>query len=447
MNKIENQRFVYDVIVIGGGPAGYPCSIRCAQKGLKVALVEKKEIGGVCLNTGCIPTKTLNRISKEVKPAATKGVEKTTSFSWEKILASIKTDVILRLRTGVNFLLKQNGIDVLNEKGLFLEQGEVETGEKTIEGNNIVLATGSSPCIPKIFNGDDRVITSDNFWNMETLPESMAIVGGGVIGCEFASIMNKFGVSVSIYEMCDSLLPGEDREIVKLLTNSLTKKGINVYLGKHIENLNEITEEKILLSIGRIPDTESLNNKGIKIEKFGVNTNDKLQTNLKNVYAVGDINGKYPFAYVATKEGEIAAENISGNEVLMNYENIPEAIFTDPEIGSCGLTEEEAQGKNIKVKIGKFPYQALGRAYADGKTAGLFKVIAEEETGKILGIHIIGEKATELVSFATLAINNNLKIENLEKILYCHPTFAEGIMEAVADIQNKSIHLPPLKKK
>jgi len=437
----------YDVIVIGGGPAGYPSAIRCAQKGLKVCLVEEKEIGGVCLNKGCIPTKTLVRISKEVEPTGTKGVKKTTSFSWKEVLTSIKTDVILRLRTGVNFLLKQNGIDVLNEKGIFLEQGKVEAGEKTIEGNNIVLATGSSPSIPKIFHGDERVITSDDFWNMETLPESMAIVGGGAIGCEFASIMNKFGVSVSIYEMCDSLLPGKDKEIVKLLTNSLIKKGINVYVGKHIENLNEITEEKILLSIGRIAITEDLYNKGIEIEKSGVNTNAKLQTNIKNVYAVGDINGKYPLAYVATKEGEIAAENISGNEILMDYKNIPEAIFTDPEIGSCGITEEEAKEKNIKVKIGKFPYQALGRAYADGKITGLFKVIEEEETGKMLGIHIIGEKTTELVSFATLAIKNNLKSENLEKILYCHPTFAEGIMEAVADLQNKSIHLPPPKKK
>ena len=430
---------------MGGGPAGYPAAIKCARAGKKVCLIEENQLGGICLNKGCIPTKALYRVSKEIKPFPTGGVTKTVSFDWSEVLSSINKNVVVRLRMGINFLLKQNGISVIQGKGTLVENTTVRVNEETVEGHDVVLATGSNPVIPEIFKNNDRVMTSDDFWTIGNLPESLAIIGGGAIGCEFAAIMRNFGISVSIYEMCDSLLPGTDKDIVKILTDTFKKKNITVHTGTCIKNLDEIEEDKILLAIGRTPNIEGLSEKDISIQNGAVQTDTKLRTSIDHLYAAGDINGKHPLAYVATKEGEIAAANICDSETEMDYSDIPTAIFAQPEIGCCGLTEEQAKEQNIQISCGKFPYQALGRAYADAETTGLCKIIAEKNTGKILGIHIVGEKATELVMASTLAIKNKLKVDALEEILYCHPTFAEAIMEAAADVYGNSIHLPPAK--
>ena len=433
----------YDVIVIGAGPGGYPAAIRASQYGLKTAIIEEKEVGGTCLNKGCIPTKALYRISEEIEESKFKSIYKTTSFEWQKIISEIKTDVVLRLRAGINFLLKQNGIDVFNKKGSIVGANEVQVNGETIRGKNIIIATGSYPSTPDCFRNDERVITSDGLWNLEKLPESVAIIGGGVIGCEFASILNKFGVKVKIYEMMDTLLPGKDEEIVNILKNSFSKRGIEINLGKKLDSCDLIEGEKILLSIGRKPLLPEIEGIKIEIEKDGIKTDLKLKTNIENIYAIGDVNGKYQLAYVATKEGEIAVENIAGKETFMEYESIPEAIFTDPEIGVCGLTEKEAKEKGIKVKIGKFPYTALGKAYAEKSIEGMVKIVINGETDEIVGIHMIGKGATELVSFASLVIKNKMKVSQLKKILYPHPTFAESIMEAIEDLEGKSVHLPP----
>lgn len=438
---------MYDVIVVGGGPGGYPCAIRCAQYGLKVCLVEEKELGGICLNKGCIPTKALFAISGELGRSRFTSITKETSFEWNKVLSEIKTDVILRLRTGVNFLLKQNGVDFLQGKGQVVEKGRVQAGDKVIEGKNIVIATGGSPCTPEICRTADRTLSSDDLWNLESLPESIAIVGGGVIGCEFASILNRFGVKITMYEMEPTLLPGKDIDVVKALENSLKKAGINVLTGKKIESVEEITEEKIIVAVGRTPNVSAVEGTGIEMENGGIKTDGRMRTNVENIYAIGDVNGKYPYAYIATKEGTIAAGNIADRETEeMDYEYIPETIFSRPEIGLCGLTEAQAREKGLNVTVGKFPYAALGKAYAEKHTEGFVKVVADADTKEILGIHIAGKGATELVSFSTLAIKNKMKIEDVEKILYCHPTYAEGIMEAAEDVNKKSVHLPPSKK-
>ncbi len=414
----------YDVIVIGAGPAGYPCTIRCAQKGLKVLIIEREEIGGVCLNKGCIPTKTLFHISEEIE--RTFGIiEKKVSFSWKDILSYIKKDVVLRLKAGVNLLLKQNGIEIIKGEATFLGDRKVEVNGKIFEGKNIVIASGSSPIIPQIFRNDKRVITSDKLWELEKLPESLAILGGGAIGCEFASIFKKFGVKISIYEMMDNLLPGIDKEIASTLKREFEKRTIKVITGKRIENPEEIEEERILVCIGRRPLTEKLAEVGIETDESGIKVSPQMKTNLENVYAAGDITGKYMLAYVATREGETVAENIAGQEKEMDYSTIPIAIFSEPEIGICGMSEDTAKENGFKIKVGKFPYMALGKSYASGKTEGFVKIIAEEESEKILGIHIIGKGATELVSFSTLAVKNGLKVKDLQEILYCHPTFSE----------------------
>lgn len=436
----------YDVVVIGSGPGGYPTAIRSSQYGLKTAIIEEKEVGGTCLNRGCIPTKALYRISEEIEESKFKSVYKSTSFEWGKIISEIKTDVVLRLRAGVNFLLKQNGIDIFNKKGIITGPETVKINGEVIKGKNIIIGTGSYPALPDCFKNDERVITSDQLWNMEKLPESIAIIGGGVIGCEFASIFNKFGVKVKIYEMMDTLLPGKDKEIVNILKNSFSKRGIEINLGEKLTTCDFIKEEKILLSIGRKPNIPEIGGINIKIENGAIKTDLKLKTNIENIYAIGDVNGKLQLAYVATKEGEIAVENIIGKEISMDYENIPEAIFTDPEIGVCGLTEEKAKEKGINVKVGKFPYTALGKAYTEKSTDGLVKIVVNEDTEEIVGIHMVGKGATELVSFFSLVVKNKMKISQLKGVLYPHPTFAESIMEAIEDVEGKSIHLPPRKK-
>ncbi|MGC8976682.1 MAG: dihydrolipoyl dehydrogenase [Candidatus Ratteibacteria bacterium] len=430
----------YDVIVIGGGPAGYVCAIRCSQYGKKVLLIEELALGGVCLNRGCIPTKALYTVSEEISSSKYKSVEKNVNYQWNKILNEILNDVVLRLRTGISMLIKSYGIDFLKGKALFKDEKTVEVDGKFYSAINIVIATGSSSYVPGCFKEDSRVITSDHIWEFHKLPESVAIIGGGFIGCEFASILNKFGVKVKIYEMMDSLLPGKDKEITELLKKSFEKRGIEVNLNQKLESCDFIKEEKIFISVGRTPNIPEID--GLKYDKKGIITDERLKTNIEGVYAIGDVNGKYQLAYVASREGEIAAENICGKEEKIDYGVIPEVIFTDPEIGVCGLTEEKAKKEGYDIIVGKFPYSALGRAYADKRTDGFFKVICDKNTQEIIGIHIIGKGATELVSFSTLAIANSLKIKDLEKILYCHPTFSEGIMEAINDINKKSIHLP-----
>lgn len=433
----------YDVIVIGGGPAGYPCAIRCSQYGKKVLLIEELALGGVCLNRGCIPTKALYSISEEISPSKYKSVEKNVKYNWKDVLNEVLNDVVLRLRTGISMLIKSYGVDFIKGKAKFKDLKTVEVNGNYYTSENIVIATGSSSYIPDCFKNDGRVITSDHIWEFHNLPESVSIIGGGFIGCEFASILNKFGVKVKIYEMADTLLPGKDREITEFLRKSFEKRGIEVNLNQKLESCEMIEGEKIFISVGRVPNIPEIDS--IEYDKKGIKTDERLRTNIDGIYACGDVNGKYQLAYVATKEGEIAASNICGKEEIMDYDVIPEVIFTDPEIGVCGLTEEKAKEKGIEVICGKFPYSALGRAYADKKIDGFFKVIADKNTEKVVGIHIIGKGATELVSFSTLAIKNGLKIKDIEKILYCHPTFSEGIMEAINDLSKKSIHLPPKK--
>ncbi|MCM8757035.1 MAG: NAD(P)/FAD-dependent oxidoreductase, partial [Candidatus Omnitrophica bacterium] len=274
---------------------------------------------------------------------------------------------------------------------------------------------------------------------------SVSVVGGGVIGCELASIFASFGVKVTIYEMMPRILPEQDDEIVSLAEKFFQQRGIQISPGKPVENLDRIKEEKVLLAIGRKARITSFQDRGLATENGAVKVDQFLQTNLPSVYAAGDVNGRYQFAYVATREGLVAAANIMGKRMAIDYENLPVSIFTNPEIASCGFTERQAKNQGIPVKLGRFPFSALGRAKAEGKTDGLVKVIAEAETLRILGIHIIGGQATELVATATFILKNRLSALEVEKVFFCHPTFSEAIMEAAADAAGQCFHLPPLK--
>ncbi len=436
----------YDVVIIGGGPAGYPCAIRCSQNGLKTLLIEKWQIGGTCLNRGCIPTKALFEIAKQIESVSFDGITKNTSFDWEKIIGWVENKVVSRLRTGVTFLLKANNVDVINEKkGEIKEPGIVVAEGKEIKTKKIVIATGARPSIPPVFKSDEKIITSDSFWKMNELPKSLTIVGGGFIGCEFASILNTFGVKVSICEMTESLLPGKDKEMVQYMEKIFVQKGIDVACNSGVSDLSATGTEKVLWATGRRSNSENFANLGLKMEKSAITVNENMETNIKDIYAIGDVNGKSMLAYVATKQGEILADLFAGKQAQMNYENIPDSIFTFPNMASCGLTEEKALSQGYKIKTGKCSYQAIGRAYASGNITGMAKIIAEQDTHRILGVHIIGENAPDIIHLLELAISKKMTTKNLAEIYFCHPTFSESILEALLEIEDKPIHLPPKK--
>ena len=436
----------YDVIIIGGGPGGYPCAIRCGQNGLKTAIIEKEALGGVCLNKGCIPTKSLFEIATELEPSFTDGITKQTEFDWKKTVEWIRSKVIMRLRTGIGFLLKQNGVDLYTGKGMVKDPVTVEVNGKILTADKIVLATGSSAAVPDAFAGDRRIITSDTIWELEKLPESIAVVGGGFIGCEFASILKRFGVKVSIYEMFPHLLPGKDTEIVQMLEKIFKQDGIGLTFGQKISSLDSLNAEKVLWSTGRTPNSDDFGSLGLEMENRAVKTDGKLESSVAGIHAIGDLNGKYPLAYVATKEGEVAADVIAGKEVSMSYDNIPDAIFAFPGLAFCGLTEDAAKERGYRIKVGKCPYQAIGKAYATGKLQGMVKIVSEEPTGKVLGIHLIGEASSEIVSMATLAISKGMTVSQIADTWFCHPTFSEAILEAALAMEGRPVHLLPAKK-
>ncbi len=442
----------YDLIVIGAGPAGYVAAIRASQLGAKVGVVEKETVGGVCLNKGCIPTKCLIGAldsSVKVKKFESCGIKIEGSDIDLAQLMAWKDRVVTKLVQGVLFLFKSNGIELIKGFGRIKTADCVEvTGEgakEEIKTEKVILASGSSPLRPKSFPFDDeRFLSSDELLSLTKVPKSLVIIGGGAIGCEFAVIFNRLGAEVTIYEMMDHLLPLEDEEVGHFLEGCFKRKGIKIFTKTRVEEPKNLTAEKILIAIGRSLNLENLglDNMGIKQdEKGNILVNEKMETNIPNIYAVGDITGKGLLAYLASRQGVVAAENSQGSLATMDYRVVPSCIFTDPEIGTVGLTEKEAREK-YPVSIGKFPLQALGKAHAVDETEGFVKIIAEKETGEILGAQIVGPEATDLITILALAMKLGAKVKDLSDLIYGHPTFAESIREAAEDIEKRAIHLP-----
>ncbi|MCM8788684.1 MAG: dihydrolipoyl dehydrogenase [Candidatus Omnitrophica bacterium] len=431
----------YDVVIIGGGPAGYPCAIRCSQYGLKTVLIEKSQLGGCCLNTGCIPTKTLFNIAKLLKNPGIDGINVSASFDWERVLKHVKTNVVSRLKAGIAMLLKANGVEYIEGEGEIKEPSFVIVNGKELTAKKFVIATGARPAIQKVFCNDPRIITTDTIWNLEKLPQSLAIVGAGPVGCEFASILACFGVKITIYEMLDTILVGRDREIVAIIEKEFAKRGIQIKTGTKITSTNEIVEEKILWAGGRKPVLDIAEDLEISVSQSGVDVDLMMKTSVPDIYAAGDVTGKWQLAYVATKQGEIAAENCAGKNEVISYENIPETIFTTPEIGTVGITEQEAQSQKKEIKIGRFPYMALGKAHAAGNTSGMAKVIVDQETDKLLGVHIAGEQASEIVHIASIAMSKGMTLKEMTNAYWSHPTFSEILMEALFVAEGKPLHI------
>jgi len=458
-----------DVAIIGGGPGGYVAAIKAAHLGLKVVLIEKDKLGGVCLNRGCIPTKALvgtAELLNQLQRVKEFGVQiKDYSFDFLAIMKR-KEMIAKRMSSGVGQLMKANQIRVIQGEGNILEPGVVEVvnieGKKElIKTENIIIATGSSVMkipIPGLEN--EGVIDSDGALFLSELPTKMIIIGGGVIGIEFAGIFKAMGVEVTVVEMLPRILLPIDEEISNRLTFNLKRQGIKILTNSKVEGIEKtnrnlevlisnpegkqrLETEKVLLAAGRVPDFGNIKVQKLDIELEGraIKVDQKMKTNIPGIYAVGDVVGKVMLAHVAFREGIVAVENISGKEVLMDYKVVPNCVFSLPEVASVGLTEEEARKKYDQIKVSKFPYIANGKALGMGETEGMVKIIADSDTSELLGLHILGAHASDLIAEGTLALSMEATAEEIVNTIHAHPTLAETIAEAAEGIIGRPIHL------
>ncbi len=451
----------YDLIVLGGGPGGYVAAIKAAQEGLTVGLIEKDNIGGICLNHGCIPTKALLKSAKTYtlfQNAHNFGisVEKDAfSFDLEKIIKR-KDSIVRRLTTGVKGLIKKNNIDLINGYGKVINEHEISVNNEVFKGKNIILATGGSAFVPPIPGAKEGlqngfVVTSKELLQTTTIPQDLLIIGGGVIGVEFATIFNSFGSKVTIIEMEKSIINQMDSDLVNEYTKTLKKDGINIITGAKVTkvNSNSVTYQKdsasfnvaadlVLLSVGVKPNLEAVSQLNLEMTSYGVKVDKNMQTSLKSVYAVGDITGENMLAHVASFEGLVAINHILGKKLNLNYNHIPKAIYGFPEIASIGLTEEQAIKNNIDYTIAKFPLMANGKALADGENTGFIKLIKGNKLDEILGAHIFAYNAVDLIGELGVAMHLEATNAELEQVVHAHPSLSEIIGEVA---MKKPIHL------
>ncbi|MFC3879106.1 dihydrolipoyl dehydrogenase [Algoriphagus namhaensis] len=465
---------MYDVIVIGSGPGGYVAAIRCAQLGMKTAIIEKyPTLGGTCLNVGCIPSKALLDSSEHYHNAAhtfkTHGINLSNLKVDLKQMIARKEDVVKQNVDGISYLMKKNKIDVLQGMGSFVDNTTVKVtkddgSSENIQGKNIIIATGSKPAtLPFIKLDKDRVITSTEALKMKEIPKHLIIIGGGVIGMELGSVYGRMGAKVSVVEFMDGLIPSMDRTMGKELQKSLKKLGFEFYL-KHkvtaVENKGKsvsVTAENskgenvvlegdyVLVSIGRRPYTDGLNAEaaGVKLTDRGqVEVNDHLQTTAPNIYAIGDVVRGAMLAHKAEEEGTLVAEILAGQKPHINYNLIPGVVYTWPEVAAVGYTEEQLKEKGVKYKTGKFPFMASGRARASMDTDGLVKVLADAETDEILGVHMIGPRTADMIAEAVVAMEYRASAEDIARMSHAHPTYTEAFKEAcLAATDNRALHI------
>jgi dihydrolipoamide dehydrogenase len=463
--EAQKQEDEYDVVVLGAGPGGYVAAIRAAQLGAKTAIVEAQYFGGTCLNVGCIPTKTLVKnaeILHQIEHAGARGINVAKPEIDMKKVKQNKDSVVKKLTGGIGSLLKSNGVAIIDGIGKANNDNTVEITEgkdkgKTVKFEKLIIATGSVPLVPPIPGLDlPGIMTSTEILDLEEIPKELVVIGGGVIGCEFATIYNSFGTKVTIVEMMPKLIPNMDAEVSAELEKQLKKAGVEVMTDSKVEkveaagdgfavtvsgkNETSLKAEKVLVSIGRKANLTGLEALDIKKDRT-IEVDDYLRTSKENIYAVGDITGKIQLAHLASAQGMKAAENAMGASKKMDYRLVPSCIYTIPEIGAVGLTEEEARRK-YDVAIGKFPMMVSGKAIAMGETEGFVKIITDKKYGEILGVHIVGPNATELVAEATAVMKLEGTIEELGDIIHAHPTISETIMEAAHDVHGQCIHLP-----
>jgi dihydrolipoamide dehydrogenase len=467
---------MYDVAIIGSGPGGYVAAIRAAQLGAKVCVVEKNRLGGVCLNRGCIPTKVLISCVDtllRVRDASHFGIEVGGyEVDFPRMILR-KDEVVSHLRRGIESLFKARKIEFIQGIARLISSNEIEVsklevGNQKLEAKNIIIATGSSPLeLPNLRFDGKKFLSSDQILNISETPKSLLIIGGGVIGCEFATIFASLGTKVTIVEMMEQILPQEDKEVAKKLELIFKKRGIEVLTKTKIDKVEEIKQEKTLVCVGRSPNTTDLGleQAGIKLDKGRIAVNEYLQTNLPGIFAIGDCIGGYLLAHVASYEGVVAAENIFGKLRKVDYRVVPNCIFTNPEIGSVGLTKQKAGTRPAATaspgagtspaatihsvaaplvgafKAVRFPFSASGKAAVLGETDGFVKIIADSQTDEILGASIIGPQATELIAETAIAMKLKAKASEISEIIFAHPTLSESIHEAFDALYERAIHL------
>ncbi|KKE80678.1 dihydrolipoyl dehydrogenase [Oceanobacillus caeni] len=469
----------YDVVILGGGTGGYVAAIRASQLGMKVAIVEKEKLGGTCLHRGCIPTKALLRsaeVYQQTKRASEFGIEtENTTFSFWKVQER-KSSIIDKLHTGVKSLMKKNKIDVYHGFGRILGPsifsplpGTISIEYKDGSENTIlipkyvIIATGSKPkMLPGLNNDGDQVLNSDEILSMDQLPKSIIIVGAGVIGVEWASMLSDFNVHVTLVEYLNRILPNEDDEITKEVEKRLSNKGVTILketkiLPETLEKNKDIKimaeqngekisleAEKILVSVGRTANIKNigLENTEITIENSYIQTNKFYQTEESHIYAIGDVIGGLQLAHVASHEGIVAIDHIANKQPLpINYEHVPSCVYSNPEVASIGLTEREARDeKGFDIKVGKFPFSAVGKALVYGETDGFTKIISDNKTNDILGIHLVGPHVTDLISEASLAKILDATAWEIGQTIHPHPTLSEVIGEAALAVDGFQIH-------
>ncbi|MDR6224611.1 dihydrolipoyl dehydrogenase [Desmospora profundinema] len=469
----------YDLVILGAGPGGYVAAIRAAQAGLKTALVEREKVGGVCLHKGCIPSKSLLRSAElyhNMKNSEDYGIAVGDVRLDMPLVQGRKNRVKDQLHKGVQQLLKKNGVTVVEGMGRILgpsifspqpgtisvEKGDGSENEMLIP-QNVIIATGSRPrSLPGLEVDGEKVMFSDHALEMESLPESMVIVGGGVIGIEWASLLNDFGVNVTVVEFAGRILPFEDPEVSKEMTRLLKKRKVKILTGAKVlpetVQVNDqgvqvqlekggerqsLEAERMLVSVGRQPNTEDIGlaNTSIEVEKGFIQVNEFMQTAESHIYAIGDVNGGYQLAHVASHEGILAVDHILGKDVHpLDSTTVPRCTYSRPEIGSIGLTEEEAKEKGLAIKTAKFPFRAIGKALVFGESDGFIKVVADQATDDLLGVHIIGPHATDLISEAGLAKVLDATPWEISQVIHPHPTMSEVYGEVALAVDGKPIH-------
>jgi dihydrolipoamide dehydrogenase len=455
--------------VIGSGPGGYVAAIKAAQLGARVTVIEEEEVGGTCLNRGCIPTKALVA-SAEVLAKAKKSedfgldLKREISPNLSRILAR-KDRIVSTQVKGVRNLLKSWGITLKEGRGTFISPNDLRVtlkdgSQEKIESETTIIATGSRPFEVPAFPFDGRnIISSNDALRLDKIPKSILIVGAGIIGSEFACILKEFGSEVTLVEMLPRAVATEDIEISELLEREFRKKKIKLIKNVKAERMDirddgvhaiisgnkEIVAEKVLVAVGR-----AFNSNNIGIEEIGVKkgkrgeiiVSGKMETNIPGVYAIGDVVGGALLAHIASREGIIAVRNVMGREEEMDYSAVPSAIFTSPEIASVGLREQDATARNINIRTGHFQFRSLAKAHIIGEIDGLVKIVSDLKTDRVLGMHIIGPHASDLIHEGTLAIRNGLKTKDVAETIHAHPTLSEVLMEAAEDVHSEAIHAP-----
>jgi len=460
----------FDAIVIGGGPGGYVCSIRLSQLGLKTACIESRgSLGGTCLNIGCIPSKNLLNFSENFHKA--KNFEKIgievgkVKLNLDKMMKN-KEKAVGVLTKGIEFLFKKNKVTYFKGTGAFKSTNEIsilsEGKETTIQSDKIIISTGSEPAsISGIEFDEEKIVSSTGALSLSKLPKKMVIVGGGYIGLEMGSVWSRLGTQVEVIEFLDHITPGMDREVSREFEKILKKQGIKFQLNTKVEkitksknfvsintadkekNKNKIEADVVLISVGRKPHTKglNLNNVGVKTDEKGrIKVNKNFETNIKNIFAIGDVIEGPMLAHKAEEEGIAVAELIAGQSGHVNYDIIPSVIYTSPEVASVGKTEEQLKENKNNYKVGKFPFMANSRAKAIDEPEGFVKILADAKTDKVLGVHIIGPHAGEMIAEMSVAMEFGASSEDIARTCHAHPTFSEAIKEAALSVDKRQIH-------